>query len=182
MTEPEIDTAIDRAARELMNVDADAAFRARVAERLTRATARRIRPWLLAVPATAVAIILALAWMRSRPDAPVGPGPLARLAAPAVAPAPQARAGLPPVSLPQRPAPAATRSSRRAATVPSARGAIITTAVEAPPDIPPLQALESITVEPIVHTSIAAAAIVIAPLPPIAEVQIEPLEPRAERQ
>ena len=36
MTEREIDTVIDRAVRDLMDVDTDAAFRARVTARLHR--------------------------------------------------------------------------------------------------------------------------------------------------
>src|SRR5687768_8884236 len=105
MTEPEIDTAIDRAVRDLMNVDADAAFRAGVAERLKRPDGRRTRPWLLAVPAAAAVIVIALAWMRSSPDAPVGPSSVARSEAPAgTAPVPQTGAGLAPSSVTPSPA------------------------------------------------------------------------------
>jgi hypothetical protein len=184
MTEPEIDTAIDRAVRDLMNVDADAAFRARVAERLKRPIGRRLRPWLLAVPASAAIIVIALAWMNSTPDAPSGPAPLARVEAPAAsAPPPAARDGLPQPSMTPSPAPPARQSSRRTATIPIARGAIVATVVEAPMTAiaPALTALESIDVEPIGQTPVATAEIVVAPLSPITEVQVSPLEPRTAR-
>ena len=183
MTEPEIDTAIDRAVRDLMNVDADAAFRARVADRLKRPAARRTRPWLLAVPAAAAIVVIALVWMRSPPDAPVGPAPLARVEAPAgTAPLPETRAGLPPSSVTPRSAPPARQPSRRAA-VPIARGAIVATVAEAPMTeiAPPLTALDSIEVEPIGQTLVATAAIVVAPLSPITEIEVSPLEPRTAR-
>lgn len=187
MTEPEIDTAIDRAVRDLMNVDADAAFLARVAERLERPAARPTRRWLLAVPAAAVIILIALAWMRSSPDAPVGPAPVARVAAPAgTAPLPQAGDGLAPSSMTPSPAPPARRSSRRAAMAPIVPGAIVATVAEAveitmTAIAPPLTALDSIEVEPIGQTPVATAEIVVAPLSPIPEVQVSPLEPRTAR-
>ena len=184
MTEPEIDTAIDRAVRDLMNVDADAAFRARVTERLKRPAERRTRAWLPAVPAAAVILVIALAWMRSSPDAPVGPAPVARVEAPAgTGPLPQTGAGLAPSRVTPKPAPPAPQSPRRAATASIARGAIVATVAEAPMTgiAPPLSALDSIEVEPIGQTPVATTEIVVAPLSPITEVQISPLEPRTAR-
>src|SRR5215204_4839231 len=67
MTEREIDTAIDRAVRDLMDVDTDAAFRARVTARLQRPARRMLLRPVAAVALTAVAV--AVVWMRpSSPD------------------------------------------------------------------------------------------------------------------
>jgi hypothetical protein len=184
MTEPEIDTALDRAVRDLMDVDADAAFRARVAQRLKRPDGRRARPWLLAVPAVAAVIVIALVWMRPSPDAPVGPARAARVEAPSgTAPLPQTGAGLAPSSVTPSPASPARQSSRRAATASIARGAIVATVAEAAPAAiaPPLTAPDSIEVEPIGQTLVATAAIVVAPLSPITEIEVSPLEPRTAR-
>jgi hypothetical protein len=181
MTEPEIDTAIDRAVRDLMNVDGNGAFRARVTARLERPARRRSR--LSLVAAAVVAAILAIVWARtSGVDAPapstsvvVAPRETGERIAGPGRPAEVAKTVTAPSALP-----AVSRSAARPDGIP--RRAIGATTVEAPPGIPPLPALASISLEPIVQASIAPTAIVVASLPPIAEVQIELLEPRTERQ
>ena len=59
MTEREIDTAIDRAVRDLMDVDTDAAFRARVTARLHRPAVSRTGVAVLLV-AGVLALLVAL--------------------------------------------------------------------------------------------------------------------------
>src|SRR5688500_3388802 len=70
MTERQIDEAIDGAVRDLMDVDADPAFRARVLSRLEH-PARRVG-WfrLAAVTAGAAAIVVALLLTREPAPAP----------------------------------------------------------------------------------------------------------------
>lgn len=182
MTEPEIDTAIDRAVRDLMNVDADAAFRARVTARLEPA-GRTWVPRLVTAVVTAAAIVAALIWLRPSPvNAPEstaalrGPRP-----APVVSP-PAPRSGLPQPPVRRVEGPAARTIAPAASPRDIPPGIIVATAVETPSGaIAPLETLEAIEVAPIAQTGIAAADIVVAELLPIAEVQVSQLEPRAAR-
>jgi hypothetical protein len=48
-------------------------------------------------------------------------------------------------------------------------------------DIDPLTAIDPIDIEPISQTAIAPPDIVVAPLSPISEMQLSPLEPRTAR-
>ena len=168
MTEREIDTAIDRAVRDLMDVDADAAFRARVSARLQRRAPRLILRPLAAAALTAAAIATAVVWMR-----PSSPG------APAAAPTPEIRG--PGTVAPRQPAGAASERPAvfptaaaqaqarpaRIAAGPIPRGAVIAAVADAPAStLPPLTAIEPIEVEPISQTSIVPSEIVVAPLAP----------------
>ena len=56
MSERQIDEAIDEAVRDLMNVDADAAFRARVVERLRKPKSHAPFWWQLSIVSGAVGI------------------------------------------------------------------------------------------------------------------------------
>ena len=182
MTEPEIDTAIDRAVRDLMSVDTDAAFRARVTARLERPERRSGRGSLLTALAMAAALVVGMLWMRSTPAVPKESTPVARVEAPA----PSAQPGTAPTRLRPSPAtPAAVSAGRRgdnrhpAVSIP--RG-VVTASVAAPTSpIPPLEALEPISIAAIAQRPIAPAAIDVAPLPSIADVQISPLEPPSAR-
>ena len=69
MIEREIDTAIDRAVRDFMDVDTDAAFRARVTARLQRPAHRAWTPRLAVAAVATVAIAVALLWFRTPPPA-----------------------------------------------------------------------------------------------------------------
>ena len=183
MTEPEIDTAIDRAVRDLMSVDADGAFRARVTARLERPVRRLGRVSLLmAATAMTAALVAGMLWLRPAPAGRIEPAPVARVESPAPgAPHGTPRAALPP-STAVRTAPTPQRPAvRRLAAMPIARGAVVATVAEAPSSIPPLAALGSIRIETITQTPIAPAAIEVAPLPSIAEVHIAPLEPPSAR-
>jgi len=59
---------------------------------------------------------------------------------------------------------------------------VVATVAEAPAStIAPLAVIDPIDVEPISQTPIAPSEIVLAPLSPISEMQISPLEPRSAR-
>jgi len=183
MTEQDIENAIDRAARDLMDVDTDAAFRARVTARLQRPARRPILRPLAAAALTAAAIAAALVWMRpSPPGAPAstptaeirGPGTIAR------------RETAPPAS--NRGAALSNTVARpqagpdRMAADPIPPGVVVATTVDAPAStLAALTAIEPIEVEPIPQTSIVPSEIVVAPLAPISEMQISPLDPQTAR-
>jgi hypothetical protein len=62
------------------------------------------------------------------------------------------------------------------------RGTVIAAVAEMPfTSIAPLTGIEPISVAPIANTPITPPEIVVAPLSPIEEVQISPLEPRTAR-
>jgi hypothetical protein len=183
MTEREIDTAIDRAVRDLMDVDTDAAFRARVTARLQRPARRMLLRPVAAVALTAAAVAVAVVWMRpSSPDVRTST-PVAVISNPtAAAPPSTLGAGsdrgsaLPGATIRTQPRP------RRAAGGAIPRGTVVATVAEAPAStIAPLAVIDPIDVEPISQTPIAPSEIVLAPLSPISEMQISPLEPRSAR-
>jgi hypothetical protein len=181
MTEREIDTAIDRAVRDFMDVDTDAAFRARVTARLQRPAPRAWTRLAVAAVAT-VAIAVALLWSRTPPRPATTTDGSAASAERAI-PAPTLPAAS---SNPKAAAPVPTArpqaSARRAAEPSIPRGTVVAAVADVPPtSIAPLTAIEPIGVEPIANTPIAPPEIVVAPLSPIAEVQISPLEPRTAR-
>lgn len=184
MTEREIDTAIDRAVRDLMDVDTDAAFRARVTARLHRPARRMLLRPLAAVALTAAAVAIAVAWMRpSSPHVPTSAS-VAAISTPTSAPSlpstpgtgPERRSALPGTTTRTPPGP------RRTAAGEIPRGRVVAAAAEAPAStIAPLAAIDPIDVEPISQTSIAPSEIVVAPLSPIPDLEISPLEPRSAR-
>ena len=183
MTEPDIDTAIDRAVRELMDVDTDAAFRARVAARLQRPAPRTFVPRLVIAGASAAALVAALLWMR--PSAPETPPPTTVASVDRAVPPPRAQDTVAPPAQTT----AASRADRpprtwtpRGTAAPIPTGVVVATVADTGGSaIPSLGALEPIHVEPIAQTSIAPEAIVVAPLAPLDELQISPLEPRPAR-
>jgi len=184
MTEPEIDTAIDRAVRDLMNVDADSAFRTRVTARLERPARRTWVPRLLTAVVTAAAIIAGLIWMRpSPPDAPEATAARGSTPPAPAAAVPAPDSGSPRPARPiEKPAPRATTRAASLGAMPIAPGFIVATVVETPSDgIAPLRTLEAIQVAPIAQSYIAPADIVVAELSPIAELQVSPLEPPTAR-
>ena len=182
MTEREIDTAIDRAVRDLMDVDTDAAFRARVTARLQRPARRQLLRPLAAVALSAAAIAAAFVWMR--PSSPAVPAstPVAEISGPGTAAPPPTMAGSNRGSTLPSTGPRTQARARRMTTGPIPRGAVVATVAEAPAgSIAPLTAIDPIDVEPISQTLIAPSEIVVEPLSPISELQISPLEPRTAR-
>ena len=181
MTEREMDTAIDRAVRDLMDVDTDAAFRARVTERLHRPVRRAWAPQLAAGAVAMLAIVVALIWLRAPQPATRTEGTAARTE-PAV---PSQTLGVadsnPKPTVPSsktRPA----KPTRQMAAPSIPRDTVVAAVAEMPvTSIAPLSGIEPISVAPIANTPITPPEIVVAPLSPIEEVQISPLEPRTAR-
>ena len=182
MTEREIDTAIDRAVRDLMNVDTDAAFRARVTARLQRPARRLLLPRVAAAALTVAAVAAAVIWMRpSAPDAPASAPKTEARGPVAVAPPQTDTAGSNRGAvLPTTAALPPSRARTAAAAIP--RGAVVAAVADAPAStIAPLTSLDPIDVEPISQVSIAPSEIAVAPLTPISEMQISPLDPLTAR-
>lgn len=189
MTDRQLDDAIDRAVRDMMNVDADAAFRARVFDRLD-GPKRAHDGWRPMALAGATAVIVAVVtFMMTRDPRPL---PSASQES-ASAGAPQAQVPAPPRaavgvdnSRPrvERTASSATRQRTPPVFVANqpATGLIVATAADEPAvSIEPLEAIEPIHVAPLPSPQFVAGGVVVAPLDPIAEVQIAPLSPRSER-
>jgi hypothetical protein len=189
MSERHLDDAIDRAVRDMMDVDADAAFRVRVLDRLQRSQPRRfgwLGPLVLASAAgVALAVVLAVVLTRAPKPAPVtvsGANPPSAVTPPASPSAPAARQ-----KEPRRPvvttAPVRERTLRAAAAQQIPRGLVVATVAAEEPavQIDPLLSIEPIAVTPLDTPPIDAEQIVVAPLAAIEGVQIEPLTPRIER-
>jgi hypothetical protein len=198
-----IDAAIDRAVHDMMNVDADPAFKARVFARLEQPVRRRIGWPALGLAGGAVAAtVVALTMLRTPepaaigvPSTPFPPTEIARSQSPAPAPqtpeAPSVRGiGAPGQSgaAPVRPNPKRPVSEPNV-TQDLAPGALMATSVDEPSAatdepssvaVDALGRIEPIAVEPIGSPTTTLAAIVIAPLT-IPEMQIAPLPPRIER-
>lgn len=188
-----LDQAIDRAVREMMEVDSDAAFRARVLARL--ATPKPVS-WrrTAAVTAAAASLMAALLVFRSqgpRLDVPSdnpanASGTMAQRAAPAALPAPVVQAQ---PREAQRDAGRPARATSSAATAPLhaltsvPAGMVVATVAEAglEPALEALDPIEPIAIAPLEPEAIAPRAIVIAPLAPITEVQITPLSQAVDR-
>jgi hypothetical protein len=180
MTEREMDTAIDRAVRDFMDVDADSAFRARVTARLHRPARRAWAPRLAAGAVAMLAIVVALIWLRAPQPATKTPATAARTDPAASSTTLRAAANPQPAASPSMTRSA--KSTRRLATPSIRRGTLVAAVAEMPlTSIAPLAGIEPISVAPIANTPITPPEIVVAPLSPIEEVQISPLEPRTAR-
>lgn len=183
MTERDIDNAIDRAVGDVMDVDTDAAFRARVTARLQRPARRPILRSLAAAALTAAAMAATFVWMRpSSPGAPAssptaeirGPGTVARRETAAAA----SNRG----AVLSNTAAGPQAGPDRIAAGPIPRGVVVATTADIPASpLPAITAIEPIEVEPIPQTSIVPSEIVVAPLAPISEMQISPLDPQTAR-
>jgi hypothetical protein len=181
MTDREMDTAIDRAVRDLMDVDTDAAFRARVTARLHRPVRRAWAPRLAAGAVAMLAIAVALVWLRAPQPPTKTESSAARTqgAVPAQTPRIATSNSKAPVSAPMT---RAAKSTRRMAAPSIPRGTMVAAVTELPfTSIAPLTPIEPISVQPIASPPITPSEIVVAPLSPIAEVEISPLEPRPAR-
>jgi hypothetical protein len=185
----QLDTAIDRAVREMLDVEPPAGLRGRVLDRLdpstravasasTRAVAsafRRKTAWITVPVAAAAVIVLAVLapWRQPAPRV-VAPG------SPSIA-----KVNLPP-TVPPATAPKSSESSKTVK-MPRSRGAgeRIIVAAGLPDDeasaIDPLSAIAPITVAPARPADIAPKEIAVSPLAPITELQIAPLSPPERR-
>ena len=189
MSERQIDEAIDDAVRDLMNVDADPAFRARVVERLhePKSHGPLWRQLSLACAAVAVAVI-AVVLMRA-PEKPVvdqQPAPVAT----AVTPPPAAEPGAAVTAAPAATRPPAPPAARRRPNDPThtiSRGALVATVVEdapgtwLPEGVEPVGRITPIELTPIAPAPIVMTEIAIAPLAAPSELVIVPLTRQIDR-
>jgi len=187
MNEQHLDDAIDRAVRDLMDVDADTAFRAQVLERLEQSKSRRAgwRPLALAGGA-ALALVFAVVLNRTPEPAPVTisvANPPSAASAPLSAPAAPAGRHEEPRRAVVATAPAHEPTVHAVAASQIPRGRMVATVApdEAVATIEPLESIEPITVAPLDTPRIATEQVVVPPLAAIEGVQIEPLAPRIER-
>ena len=189
MSERQLDDAIDRAVRDMMDVDADAAFRARVFERLEYSKKPRRVRWhalsLAGAAALAIVLVVTLMWVRK-------PAPVTGTASTAPTGAAVPGAGLPATAarnaaVPSSPSapvtqhPRSTAGTRAVGQIP--QGLVVATVAPEEPGvtIDALENIEPITLAPLETPGIAAERVVVPPLAAIEEVQIEPLSPRTER-
>lgn len=191
-----LDDAIDRAVRDMLDVEPRADLRARVIAQLPEAGSRlpaggsrlRVSSFRLMAPVGAAALIVFAVFIarRSEPIAPSAPVVAHRgdlhlpMATPEVAPStPSPSATIPPAAAPVRGglrAPGASmRTPRTVVAVSFDSGDDQTTAIE------PLKTITPISIAPIAQDSIAPAEIPMHPLNPLSELQIAPLTPRDRR-
>jgi hypothetical protein len=190
------DLAIDRAVREMLDVEPRADLRGRVLAQVdasgSRLPASSFRlpasGWALGTLAAAALIVLAVfVARRSEPVAPatrvatrgtdqplvVTPeGPQRR---PASVPMPSQRV------IAALPRAARTPAARHAIPLPAAGVVVATVADGEPVDIVPLQTITPIQIDPIAPQRIAPADLALHPLNPITDVQIAPLTPPDRR-
>lgn len=174
-----VDAVIDRAVREMLDIEPPAGLRGRVLRRIEsgdRAGAsgltRRLA-WLALPIAAAALLILALRTPSPAPMNPVAPVSVAR-----VDPRQPTPAARPAVSSPQtsgvRPLDPRRRPVRVVATTAYAP-------TEETSTIAPLEAIIPIQVVPIARRSVTTEEIAVRPLNPITDVQIAPLTPPDRR-
>jgi hypothetical protein len=189
MTDERLDQAIDRAARELMNVDADAQFRARVLARVEREAPRR-SPWLrgLWVATASAAVVLAVVLLRlpvadvpqSEPIQPTRPVASTTNAA---TPADKAISSQDAGRTLATPVTRGPRTARAAVPRPTSIRPLVAAVAEASQgvEIGPLEQIEPINMAPLGPQSIAPTEIVIAPLTPIVAVEVAPFSPQIQQ-
>jgi hypothetical protein len=183
MSERQLDDAIDRAVRDMMSVDADGAFQARVLERLEQPKPRLGWRAMALAGAAASIVVISLMVTRTPEPAPVIQNVQRDVPAVTQGSAASARVEPPTGSYARRPGRAAMpRAARTAVSEQVPQGLISATiAPEQAVTIEPLQVIDPITVAPLERPLLAAEGVVVAPLEPIAEVQIAPLSTRVER-
>jgi len=188
------DLAVDRAVREMLDVEPPAGMRARVLRRIESGASEapgfgRKGLWLALPMAAAAAIVLAVLLPRDSSE----PGPMqpAQRATTARVEDPAAPTRVPaPATTPRGPAPVAaprvaTRSVSRGMSSRPAPGIVAATvfasADNATTQIEPLTAIVPIEVAPVAQRAITQDEIAPRPLNPIADVLIAPLTPPERR-
>lgn len=189
MSERQIDEAIDEAVRDLMNVDADPAFRGRVVERLRKPKSHAPFWWQLSIVSGAVGIaVIGVVLTRTGEKPAVEPVPAAVTSA--VQPRPAVEPGAGP-SAPAVTRPPVRSTAHRTTGNPTqqiSRGALVATAADDAPafvptdEVEPLSQIRPIELTPIVQAPIITTEIAIAPIAPATAIMIAPLGPQAERQ
>jgi hypothetical protein len=186
MSDARLDKAIDRAVREMLDVEPPAGLRGRVLDRIKQPRRGIGWMWIAAPVAAAAVIILAVLapWRQPAPRvvAPSSPS-IATVDLPPT---------VPPVTAP------ASQDSPKTVTIPTGHATppgrqpasgraperIVVAAVLPAADasaIDPLSPIAPITVAPARPADIAPKEIAISPLAPIAELQIAPLSPPERR-
>ena len=185
-----IDEAIDQAVRDLMNVDADSAFRARVVERLRKPKSRAPFWRQLSIVSGAVGILVIAVIMTRDGEKPAVEAPPAAVAS-AVTPQPAAEPVAAGPSAPSVTTPVATPMARRRqgnATHQITRGALVATVADeilGPPlsdGVEPMSGIRPIELAPITPAPIITTEITVAPIAQPTELVIVPLAPQIERE
>jgi hypothetical protein len=189
MSERQIDEAIDQAVRDLMNVDADSAFRARVVDRLRKPKSRPPFWRQLAIASGAAAIVVISVVMTRDGERPAVEAPPAAASAvtpqPAVAPV----AAEPSASNVARPA--ALPIARRRQENPTHQitpGRLVAAVADEAFELPltggvdPLSGIRPIELAPIVPAPIITTEITVAPIAQPSELVIAPLAPQIEQE
>jgi hypothetical protein len=174
MTDDDLDRAIDVAVREMMRVESSADVRARVLPRLRRSEPR-LFTWPRLVFAAASLLLLAFALMRAPK-----PTPVTEVATTPAATTPRQASSEAPATTPQSASPMLQASRNTPGEFELED--VATSQVELAPTVPPLGPIEPLTVEPPRPPDIEPDAIVIAPLPEIPDVRVEPLFPASGPQ
>jgi hypothetical protein len=179
-----LDIAIDRAVREMLDVEPPAGLRGRVIARIESPRRGMAWTWVVAPAAAAAVIVLTVLapWQHAaRPVAAGAPALIARVAPPPA---------VPPVTSPNTAASPKTPSNDRLSSsgpraTPGAEARIVIAAAlpatDANPGIDSLAPIEPITVPTVRPASITPAEISISPLAPIVALQIAPLSPPDRR-
>lgn len=167
MNNQDIDVAIDRAVREMMNVESSSATRAPVFAAFERPE-RHMGPWMWAAAAAAIALALAISVVRA-PRRETAPS-TATAPAPAVAPVSPA---------PEEPRVAngerVIRTPRRDSGRTAERTLAGTVAPELPETIPALAEIHPLVVPPPRTADIEPEEVVLPPLAAIPGIEFEPL-------
>jgi hypothetical protein len=185
-----IDEAIDKAVRDLMNVDADSAFRARVVERLRKPKPRAPFWRQLSIAAGAVGIALIAVILTREAEKPAVEAPPVAVAS-AVTPQPFVEPAAAVTSTPGVSGPATTPTALRRPenlTHRIAKGALVATLADETPEPPlgggvePLTDIRPIELAQITPAPIITAEITITPIAQPSELVIAPLAPQIERE
>jgi hypothetical protein len=180
MTDDHLDDLIDGAVRDLMDVDADGGFRARVIDRVRGGRRARFTTARLAMAGAALAVVAIVSFTIGQRDDPVVP---ARTTSDSMPQPPSTAAPGPPAA-----GQAAARTSPREGTGRARPDRAAPERVasdrpdERPPEIAvaPLGELQPIPVAPLEHRPIAIVEISVEPLPPLPRLEVRPLSSQAE--
>jgi hypothetical protein len=175
----DLDKAIDRAVREMLDVEPAADLRARVIAQLPAAGSRVLVFGVrrFAVLAAAAALLVLGVTLARRSEPPAKPPVVAHGGDQQLPPDARPLAPLESPS-PSQPVVSTSKKAARPAALASAASMDATVAASA---IDPLESITPIEVAPIGQTSIAPDPIAVRPLTPITEMQIAPLNPPDRR-
>jgi hypothetical protein len=169
-----IDAAIDRAVRDMLDVEPPADLRTKVLRRVEVRAASTLR-WKILVPIGAAALLILAVTLVRRFEAPAPPPTLSASAVPRDR-FPAASTPRAPIELSPAPPRGTMTANSGAARMPAdIASASSTGTTEASVAIEPLNTISPIDVAPIPPRSITPDPIDVSPLDPITEMQIAPL-------